>query len=215
MGMRRENVISESSINRCWEEAMKYYLNNSYSRNICGKEYMVLDNLTVQANDYVFEPTLSIFCPWRIQSREYYISQIASPGKHSEINRLYSFGSNQINQYEYAINTIKNRKNIKPIVIPIYDPHKDNREHVPTPCISNIILDTWNDVVNMHVNYSTMNLFRMGLLDYHQMAFLHHTIANDSCKKVGCLRIFSVQIHMPIFDYFVSKQIFNIGEIYE
>jgi thymidylate synthase len=199
-------MISESSINKCWEEAMKYYLNNAYSRNICGKEYMLLDNLTVQASDYVLESTLSTFCPWRKKSREYYLSQITSPGKHSEINRLYFFGPSQINQYEYAINTIKNRKNIKPIVIPIYDPYKDNREHVPTPCISNIILDARDGVVNMYVNYSTMNLFRIGLLDYHQMAYLHQTIANASCKEVGFLRIFSVQIHMPIFDYIVSKQ---------
>jgi thymidylate synthase len=205
-------VISEPSINRCWEEAMKYFLTNAYSRNICGKEYLLLDNLTVQACDYVLEPKLSTFCPWQFRSREYYLAQITSPGKHSEINRMYSFGSNQINQYEYAIKIMKNRKNIKPVVIPIYDPYKDNREHVPTPCISNIILDTCNDVINMHVNYSTINLFRMGLLDYHQMAYLHRTIAHDSCKKVGSLRIFSVQVHMPVFDFFVSKQIFAIGD---
>lgn len=203
-------MICESSINRCWEEAMRYFLNNAYSRNICGRQYLLLDNITIQACDYVFESTLSIFCPWKVKSRDYYLSQITCPGKHCEINRLYSFGPNQINQYEYAIRIIKNRKNIKPVVIPIYDPYKDNRESVPTPCISNIMLDTYNDVINMHVNYSTMNLFRMGMLDYHQMAYLHQTIANDSCKRVGSLRLFSVQIHMPIFDYLVSKQLFGI-----
>lgn len=206
-------MISESSINRCWEEAMKYFLTNAYSRNICGKEYLLLDNLTVQAYDYVLEPKLSTFCPWQFKSREYYLAQISSPGRHSELNRLYSFGPNNINQYEYAIKIMKNRKNIKPVVIPIYDPYKDNREHVPTPCISNIILDACDGVINMHVNYSTMNLFRMGLLDYHQMAYLHRTIAHDSGKGVGSLRIFSVQIHMPVFDFFVSKQLFSIGEM--
>jgi thymidylate synthase len=128
---------------------------------------------------------------------------------------MYAFGSRQINQYEYAINVIKNRKNIKPIVIPIYDPYKDNRENVPTPCISNIILDSCDGIINMQVNYLTMNLFRMGLLDFNQMAYLHHTIAHDSGKKVGKLRIFSVQAHMPVFDFIVSKQIFNIGDEYE
>lgn len=208
-------MINESSINRCWEEAMKYFINNAYSRNICGKEYLLLNNLTVQACDYILESTLSPFSPWQMKSREYYLSQITSPGKHSEINRLYSFGPNQINQYEYVIKIMKNRKNIKPVVIPIYDPSKDNRENVPTACISNIVFDTYDGVINMHVNYSTMNLFRMGLLDYHQMAYFHQTVANDSCKKVGCLRLFSSQIHMPVFDFFVSKQIFAVGDLHE
>ncbi|MDR0404882.1 MAG: hypothetical protein LBH37_03745 [Oscillospiraceae bacterium] len=205
-------MIIESSINKCWEEAMRYFLNNAYSRNMCGKEYLLLDNLTVQAQNYTVEPTLSAFCPWQLRNREYYLSQITSPGKHSEINRLYSFGPNQINQYEYAIKIIKKRKNIKPIVIPIYDPNKDNRENVPTPCISNIALDVSDGVINMHVNYSTMNLFRMALLDYHQMAYLHLNVATESCKEVGKLRISSVQIHMPVFDFIVSKKIFDIGE---
>ncbi|WP_225999287.1 hypothetical protein [Paenibacillus sp. BJ-4] len=205
-------MISEPSINRCWEEAMKYFLTNAYSRNICGKEYLILDNFTVHAYDYILEPKLSTFCPWKSKSLEYYLDQIISPGKHSEINRMYSFGPNEINQYEYAVKVMKNRKNIKPVVIPIYDPYKDNREHVPTPCISNIILDAYDGVINMHVNYSTMNLFRMGLLDYHQMAYLHRTIANDSCNEVGTLRIFSVQVHMPVFDFIVSKKIFSNGD---
>lgn len=205
-------MIGESSINRCWEEAMKYFLTNAYSRNICGKEYLLVENFTVQACDYEFESSLSTFCPWQLKSREYYLAQIVSPGKHSEINRMYSFGSNQINQYEYAVKIMKNRKNIKPVVIPMYDPYKDSREHVPTPCISNIILDLCDGVINMHVNYSTMNLFRMGLLDFHQMAYLHQTIAHESGKKVGNLRIFSVQIHMPVFDFIVSKKIFAVGD---
>lgn len=205
-------MICEASINRCWEEAMKYFLTNAYSRNICGKEYLLLNNLTIQASGYVFEPRLSDFCPWKSKSREYFLDQVTSPGKHSELNRLYSFGSSQINQFEYAIKIMKNRKNIKPVVIPIYDPYKDNREHVPTPCISNITLDLCDDVINMYVNYSTMNLFRMGLLDYHQMAYLHRTIAHGSGKKVGSLKIFSVQVHMPVFDFLVSKQIFAIGD---
>ena len=204
-------MISERSINKCWEETMKYFLVNAYSKNICGKEYFILDNVTVQAYDYMFDTKLSNLCPWKSESREYYLRQIIFPGKHSEINRLYSFGYNRINQYKYAIQILKNRKNIKPVVIPIYDPYIDNKENVPTPCISNIILETYNDIINMHVNYSTMNLFRMGLLDYHQMAYLHKNIARDSCKKVGYLRIFSVQIHMPIFDYFVSQKIFSSG----
>ncbi|OBZ14206.1 hypothetical protein A8L34_09605 [Bacillus sp. FJAT-27264] len=205
-------MISEPSINRCWEEAMKYFLTNAYSRNICGKEYLILDNFTVHACDYILEPKLSTFCPWKSKSLEYYLDQIISPGKHSEINRMYSFGPNEINQYEYAVKVMKNRKNIKPVVIPIYDPYKDNREHVPTPCISNIILDAYDGVINMHVNYSTMNLFRMGLLDYHQMAYLHRTIAHDSCNEVGNLRIFSVQVHMPVFDFIASKKIFSNGD---
>jgi len=202
-------MIIEVSINSCWEKAMKYYLNNAYSQNICGKELMILDNLTVQINNYLIESQLSGFCPWKINSREYYVSQITSPGKYSEMSRLYSYGCNKVNQYEYLINAIKKRKNIKPIVIQIFDPYKDNRDNIPTPCISNIVVSTNNGVVNMYVSYTTMNLFRIGLLDYHQMAFLHQQIARDSLKKVGYLRIFVAQVYMPVFDYYISKQIFS------
>lgn len=206
-------MISESSINRCWEEAMNFFLINAYSRNICGKEYLILDDFMIEAHDYELEANLSPLCPWKLKSCEYYLSQINSPGRYSEINRIYSFGPNQINQYEYAVRVMKNRKNIKPVVIPIYDPYKDNREHVQTPCISNISLDSYDGYINMYVNYSTMNLFRMGLLDYYQMAYLHHVIAEAADKKVGTLKIFAVQIHMPIFDFIVSKKIFYGGDI--
>lgn len=203
-------MIRESSINRCWEEAMKYFLTCASSKNLCGREYMVLDTLNVQAYDYILESTLSCLCPWQLKSREYYLSQITSPGKHSEMTRMYEYGPGKVNQYKYAIGILNKRKNMKPVVISIYDPYKDNRENVPTPCISTITLDTYGGIVNMQVNYSTMNLFRMGLLDYHQMASLHQHIANDSNKQVGSLNISAVQVHMPIFDYWLSRYTFQI-----
>lgn len=71
-------MIRQSSINKCWEEAMKYFLINAYSRNICGKEYLIMDDLTVQAIDYELESNLSSFCPWNIRIR--FISEYL-PGK--------------------------------------------------------------------------------------------------------------------------------------
>ncbi len=202
-------IISNSSINKCWEEAMKCFIDNAYSQNICGKEYLLLNNLTIQVSGYVLDTELSKYCPWQLKSFEYYLSQVNLPGKYSEMGRMYAFGTQQINQYEYAIRMMRKRKNIKPVVIPVYDPYRDNREHVPTPCISNIILDLYNEEINMYVNYLTMNIFRMGLLDFQQMAYLHQIIARDSERKVGSLRLFLTQVHMPIFDFVVSKKLFG------
>ena len=78
--------------------------------------------------------------------------------------------------------------------------------------MGNIILDTRDGAVNMHVQYATMNLFRMGLLDYHQMAYLHQAFARDSGKVAGNLTIVAVQVYMPVFDYIVARRIFNIGK---
>ena len=201
--------ICESSINRCWEAVMKYCLSNAHSRNLCGKEYMLVDNVAIQLCGYTSESTLSQYCVWRLRSLEYYLEQVKSPGKYSELSRLYSFGINRFNQYEYAVKNIKKRKNIKPIVISIYDPHVDNRDYVSTPCISNISLYAVDGILNMQVNYSTMNIFRMGLFDYHQMAYLHHIFADDSHTEVGQLSITSVQVYMPVFDFIVGQKIFD------
>ena len=204
-------MIKASSINKCWEKSMKYFLLNANSREICGKEYFILEHLSVQARNYIFDQTLSDFCLWQLKNRDYYLSQVSMPGKNSEMKRLYSYGPSKINQYDNAINVLKKRKNIKPIVICIYDPSKDNRDYVPTPCINNILLDLYDGIINMHVSYSTINLFRMGLLDCHQMAYLHHKIAYDSGKKVGLLTIDSFQVYMPLFDYIISRQIFGVN----
>lgn len=205
-------MIKDSSINKCWEKSMRYFLLNASSKEMCGKEYFVLEHLLVQVQDYIIEQELSDFCPWQLKNRDYYLSQVTMPGKNSEIKRLYSYGPNNINQYDYVIDVLKKRKNIKPIVVCIYDPSKDNREHVSTPCINNILINSYDEVVNMHVSYSTINLFSMGLLDYHQMAYLHHKIAHDSGKKVGLLTIDSMQVYMPLFDYIISKRIFGVND---
>ena len=201
-------MISETSINFCWEEAMRYFFKNAYSRSLCGKEYYVLDNLILQVNDYSLEESLSELCLWRERSRTFFTKQVESPGKYSELSRLYSYGFTHINQMDDVIKSIKKRKNIKPIVMQVFDPFKDNRENVPTPCITNITLDLFGDTINMLVNFSTMNLFRMGLLDFHQMSYLHYFIAQTTEKRVGSLRISILNAHMPIFDYFVGEKIF-------
>ena len=206
-------VIFGQSLNRCWEKAMRLFIENSCSRNLCGREYYVLNDLGIQLFDYTLESELSDLCPWNLKCRNYYLQQVDTPGKKSEINRLYSFGSKKVNQYEFLIDSLHKRKNIKPIVIPICDPYKDMREHVPTPCISNLIIESKEGYVNMHVNYSTMNLFRMGLFDYHQMAYLHQKIIRDSGMKMGYLRIYTILTYMPIFDLIISKHIF--GSKYE
>ncbi|HAU86734.1 MAG TPA: hypothetical protein DCW90_14955 [Lachnospiraceae bacterium] len=207
-------MINEQSINRCWEEAMRYFLEHSYRTNMCGREYLVLDNLVIRAKDYICDTEVSDYCLWTKSSLEYYLKQLDNPGKFSEMSRLYAYGVTEVNQYDYAIKVLKKRKNIKPIVLPIYDPYKDNRENVPTPCISNIVLEQSNKVLNMHVNYSTMNLFRMGVLDFQQMAHLHKRFVADSHTQVGELRITIVKVHMPVFDYMVSKKLFSVGDIY-
>ena len=188
---------------------MRYFLLNAHSRILCGKEYMILDDFTMEADHYIREKQISSYCPWLQKSCDFNLSQLDSPSKFSEIGRIYSYSSKNINQYEYAVKVLKKRKNIKPIVLSIYDPCKDSRDHVPTPCINNITLDLYDGFVNMQVNYSTMNIFRMGLFDFHQMALLHERFAIDSDYKVGRLRINSTQLHMPVFDYAVSKEIFG------
>ena len=202
-------MVSEISMNKAWEKMMKIFLETCKSQNVCGREYFFLTNCILQIKNYNLESFLSPQCLWQLKSKEYYISQISTPGKYSEMQRLYAYGDKRIDQYKWAVDAIKKRKSIKPIVLSIYDPYKDHRDNVTTPCINNIVIDVNHNTINMYTYYSTMNLFRMGLFDIIQMGHLHHKIAKDSNKKVGTLNIFINKVYMPIFDYMISMEIFN------
>jgi thymidylate synthase len=202
-------MIEGTDVNDCWENTIRYFLKNARSQHIQGREYMAIDDVTAKLNSYTCKQELSSFCPWKEKSRDYHLKQTISPGIYSELSRLYHFAGNHINQYNYAVECVKRGKRIKPVVISLYDPSSDSNNLAATPCLCQIMFDLDLDKVNMYATYSVMNLFRIGILDFHQVAYLHHKFAGACGKQVGKLSMSIMRAYMPVFDYIICNKIFD------
>jgi thymidylate synthase len=197
-----------SKINSCWEECVKWFLDNCEEDIVRGRESVVVRDVGLELYDYDRLTELNDKCVWSEKTKELWVRQVDQASRYSEMERIYDFGERAFNQYDYIIKVLKNYDSSKQAIGIVYDPEKDSNFETATPCLTSIYLDKYNNKIDMYASFTVTNLFSLGLLDIYQLAYLHEKISKDVSLPIGTLKIRSMKVYMNLIDYTVCRQLF-------
>lgn len=205
-------IIQSDSINDCWESCIRYLSEHYENEIIAGRECAVIYNILLVLNSHNSIEKLSRYCLWTDKIKTHYLQAIDQVYYNPEIDRMFNYSDISINQYNYVIRILKAGNIEKPIIISIYDPCKDSNVNAPSPCLTYIEFNKFQNRLQMYVNYSSINLYRLGLLDFYQVAYIHEKIAKEANIPVGELTIRCTKAFVNIPELIVCNEIFRLLE---
>lgn len=201
------------NIKECWIETIKSFMANYHINVSHGRESAVLDDFVLK----IEHPDPDIWTEndffWMGRFSKEYICSLNQKYINPEMERLFRYGHNNLNQYDEILKGLSDDSLSRPLYASIFDTNIDCAPQNSLPCLLLLEFNKIDGKLIVKAIYSMMNLFTLGLLDMCQLAYIQQKLCESIGLEPGPITIYVSRLEMSSADLALCKKICDKLEV--
>ncbi len=201
------------TIKGCWVNTVKSFMANYYINVSHGRETAVLDDavLRIEHPDPDIWTEKEFF--WTKRLSKEYICSLDKKYINPEMERLFNYGHNNLNQYDEIIKGLSEVTISRPLYASIFDVNFDGVPQNSLPCLLMLEFQKNNGKLRVKAIYSMMNLFTLGILDMCQLAYIQQKLCEATSLEPGSMTVYVSRLEMSSMDVALCEKIWKKLEV--